>query len=60
MPVATMMLRSTCSLIRTMRGMYRPRPITVGSTIVLIPRDFTSVSFATASATRTSSSQGSG
>src|SRR4051794_922093 len=57
MPVATTMFMSTAALTRWMRGMWRPSPSTVGSTIVSIPPARATESFSIASATRTSSSQ---
>src|SRR5262245_60471058 len=55
-----MMLRSgTASLMRATRRMSRPRPSTVGSTIVRMPAPASSDSLAMASATRGSSSHSS-
>ena len=60
MPVAGMMCRSgTASLMRAIRRMSRPRPSTVGSTMVRMPAPTSAVSFSTASATRDSSSHSS-
>ena len=44
-PVATMMLTSAASDTSRIRGMYRPSPGAVGSTIVRIPASRTRVSF---------------
>jgi hypothetical protein len=57
MPVAITMCMSTAALTRWMRGMQRPSPSTVGSTIVSIPPARAAPSFSIASATRTSSFQ---
>jgi hypothetical protein len=60
MPVAGMMLRSgTASLTRAMRRMSRPRPSTVGSTMVRMPAPASSVSLSMALATWGSSSHSS-
>ena len=51
-----MMLTGVCAAIRWIRGMYRPRPQTVGSTIVVMPLACMAFSLAMASETRNSSS----
>ena len=45
----------TCSATRWMRGMYRPSPTTVGSTMVAIPWAASARSLPAAPATRSSS-----
>ncbi|CFR68939.1 Uncharacterised protein [Mycobacterium tuberculosis] len=55
-PVATTMFSSVAAATRAMRGMYRPSPITVRSTMVSTPRALSSPSRAMAPATRLSSS----
>ena len=51
-----MMLTGVWAAIRWIRGMYRPSPQTVGSTMVLIPLACMEFSLAMASVTRYSSS----
>jgi hypothetical protein len=50
-----MMVTGVAAAIRWMRGMYRPRPRTVGSTIVRMPLPCRAFSLPMASATRASS-----
>ena len=51
-----MMLSGVCAAIRCIRGMSRPIPHTVGSTIVLMPLAYTALSLSMARATMASSS----
>jgi hypothetical protein len=51
-----MMLSSVCAAIRCIRGMSRPSPQTVGSTIVRMPLAYTALSWSMARATIASSS----